>query len=449
LFRISDFGFRIFIVMRIVDLIHAKRHGRPAAAGDIRRLVEDYTSGKIPDYQVAAWLMAVCFRGLDDAELAALTDAMMRSGEVFDLSKIDGVKADKHSTGGVGDKVSLVLAPLAAACGLRVPMISGRGLGHTGGTLDKLESIPGFNVNLSGAQFRRQLARLGVAMIGQTDRFVPADKKMYALRDVTATVESIPLIAASIMSKKLAEGCEALVLDVKVGNGAFMADRRRATDLARTMIAIGRRMGRRVAALLTDMNQPTGRAIGNANEVIEAIECLKGGGPDDLRRVTLALTERMLTLGGLAGTRVAAAALIRRALDSGAALELFRKTIEAQGGDPRVIDDTRRLRLAPKDGVVLAPRAGWLSNIQTRQVGIAAAILGAGRQTTDDRIDCGVGLWYESRLGEKLEKGQSIFRARYRKAAAWAEAERLLAAALTLTEERTPPPRLILGTIDE
>ncbi len=434
--------------MRAVDLIFAKRQSQTLAEGDIRRFITDYARGTLPDYQMSAFLMAVYFKGLNADELAALTDAMMHSGEIFDLRKIPGVKADKHSTGGVGDKVSLILAPLAAACGLRVPMVSGRGLGHTGGTLDKLESIPGFNVNLTPAQFRKQLAKLGVAMIGQTDRFVPADKKMYALRDVTATVESIPLIAASIMSKKLAEGCDALVLDIKVGSGAFMTDRRRAEELARTMIGIGQKMGRKVSALLTDMNQPTGRAIGNASEVIEAIECLKGTWPSDLRQITFALTARMLTLANIAKTRSAAEALMQQALDSGAALEIFRKMIQAQSGDPNVIDHPEKLKLAPKEAVITAPHAGWLSTIQTRQIGIAAAILGAGRQTKEDKIDPSVALTMEARLGDKIEKNQPLIRARYRKESAWREAEPLLKKALTLTEQKTIPPRLLLGEIN-
>ena len=419
--------------MRAVDLIYNKRMGEALKPDEIRWLVEQYARGKTPDYQMAAWLMAVYFQGLSDDELAALTDAMMRSGEVYDFSKIQGIKADKHSTGGVGDKVSLILAPLAAACGLVVPMVAGRGLGHTGGTIDKLEAIPGFNVNLTRAQMQRQLSKIGVFIATQTDRFVPADKKLYALRDVTGTVESIPLIAASIMSKKLAEGAEVLVLDVKVGGGAFMKDQKSAKKLAATMTGIGRAMGRKVEALLTDMNQPTGWAVGNANEVIEAIGALKGNWPADLKKVTLALTARMLTLSGAARDDKAARAMMKKALSSGAALEQFRKMIEAQGGDPRVIDDTNQLPRAPKMAEITTPQNGKVTGFDTRQIGIAAALLGAGRQTKDDRIDHGAGLWVHVKIGERVEKGQPIFTVSYRKEKPWADARAILQKSFTIS----------------
>ncbi|HPK01800.1 MAG TPA: thymidine phosphorylase [Candidatus Sumerlaeota bacterium] len=430
--------------MRAVDLIHAKRQGERLDAEAIRWLIGEYVRDRIPDYQLAAWLMAVFFRGLDGDELAALTDAMLRSGEIFDWSGIEGVKADKHSTGGVGDKVSLALAPLAAACGLIVPMVSGRGLGHTGGTLDKLEAIPGFKVNLTRAQMRRQLARLGVAMMGQTDRFVPADKRLYALRDVTATVESIPLIAASIMSKKLAEGADVLVLDIKVGSGAFMKTTREARLLGRKMIDIGRKMNRRVAALLTDMNQPLGRAVGHSNEVCEAIDLLRGGGPPDLKEVTWALTARMLTLAGLARDAAAARERLDAAVASGAALDRFRRLIEWQQGDPRVVDDARRLPWARREAVVPAPATGWLTRIDTRQIGLALAALGGGRRTKEDRIDYGVGIDVERRLGDRVERGEPLFRVHYRKQRDWETARRMLTAAVTISEPRKRPPRLIM-----
>ena len=430
--------------MRAVDLIHAKRQGERLDAEAIRWLIGEYVRDRIPDYQLAAWLMAVFFRGLDGDELAALTDAMLRSGEIFDWSGIEGVKADKHSTGGVGDKVSLALAPLAAACGLIVPVVSGRGLGHTGGTLDKLEAIPGFKVNLTRAQMRRQLARLGVAMMGQTDRFVPADKRLYALRDVTATVESVPLIAASIMSKKLAEGAEVLVLDIKVGSGAFMKTTREARLLGRTMIDIGRKMNRRVAALLTDMNQPLGRAVGHSNEVCEAIELLRGGGPPDLKEVTWALTARMLTLAGLARDAAAARERLDAAVASGAALDRFRRLIEWQQGDPRVVDDARRLPWARREAVVPAPAAGWLTRIDTRQIGLALAALGGGRRTKEDRIDYGVGIDVERRLGDRVERGEPLFRVHYRKQRDWETVRRMLTAAVTISDPRKRPPRLIM-----
>jgi pyrimidine-nucleoside phosphorylase/thymidine phosphorylase len=436
--------------MRAVDLIYAKRQGEELSTEAVGWLIDGYVRGRVPDYQMAAWLMAVFYRGLSGGELRALTDAIMRSGQTFDWSAIPGPKVDKHSTGGVGDKVSLILAPLAAACGLVVPMIAGRGLSHTGGTLDKLEAIPGFNVNLDRRQMERVLRRVGAAIAGQTDRFVPADKKLYALRDVTATVESIPLIAASIMSKKLAEGCESLVLDVKVGSGAFMTTRKRARELARTMIDIGRTMGRRVAALLTDMSQPTGRAVGNANEVIEAIECLKGQAwPRDLKTITLALTGRMLTLGGVARDAKQAGLLMSKALDSGAALEKLRAMVEAQGGDARVVDDPRRLKLAPREGVIVAPRAGWLARLDTREVGRAACVLGAGRQTKEDRIDPSVGLWMEAKIGDRIERGQPLFTARYRRESVWQDARRRLTGCFELREQPVVRSRAILETLED
>ena len=344
----------------------------------------------------------------------------------------------------MGDKVSLILAPLAAACGLAVPMVSGRGLGHTGGTLDKLEAIPGFNVNLGKARMTRQLARLGVAMIGQTTRFVPADKKLYALRDVTATVESIPLIAASIMSKKLAEGANVLILDVKVGNGAFMKDAKSARQLAQTMVGIGRSMGRQVEALLTDMNQPTGSAIGNANEVIESIEGLKGNWPEDLKEVTLALTARMLILGGVAKDEAEARARMERAIGTGAALEKFREMVVAQGGDAKVIDDYGRLPEAPRKDVVKAAETGWIAGFDTRRIGVAAAVLGAGRQTKEDAIDHGVGVWVKAKIGEKVERGEAIFTVRYRKAAAWAAAKGMLEGAVKIEGKSVRKGKLII-----
>jgi pyrimidine-nucleoside phosphorylase len=434
--------------MRTVELIYRKRQGEALTADEIRALVGGHVAGTIPDYQMAAFLMAVFYRGLDADELAALTDAMMRSGETFDWSAIDGPKADKHSTGGVGDKVSLILAPLAAACGLIVPMVSGRGLGHTGGTLDKLESIPGFNVNIDKKEIGRLLRKVGVAMAGQTDRFVPADKKMYALRDVTATVESIPLIAASIMSKKMAEGCEALVLDVKAGNGAFMKTRKQARELARTMIGIGTSMGRRVEALLTDMNQPTGRAVGNANEVVESIECLRGEWPADLKTITLALTARMLVMAGIAKDKADAEKRMKTALETGAALEKFREMVEAQGGDPRVVDEPKRLKPAPREAVIAASRAGWLATFDTRGIGLAACALGAGRQTKEDKIDPAVGLTIEAKIGDRIEKGQPIFIVRYKRESAWEDVRRRLEQCCEIRETSVPKPRPILQAMD-
>jgi pyrimidine-nucleoside phosphorylase len=325
--------------MRAVDIIISKRDGRTLAREEIRFFVNGVTAGTLPDYQASALLMAILLRGMTPEETAWLTDAMVHSGIRVDLGDIPGVKVDKHSTGGVGDKTSLVLAPLAAACGVPVPMMSGRGLGHTGGTLDKLEAIPGFRVNLSLEEMKGALARVGCAMIGQTAQIAPADKKLYALRDVTGTVESIPLISASIMSKKIAEGIDALVLDVKTGSGAFMKTEADSRRLAESLVSIGNASGVTTEAIITAMDAPLGRAVGNALEVIECLDVLKGGGPPDLLEVSVALAARMLVLGQVAGDFAAAEAQVRRAIQSGAGLERFRQIIESQGGDPRVVDD--------------------------------------------------------------------------------------------------------------
>src|SRR5246127_5221051 len=344
---------------RAIDVIRKKRDGVDLTREEIESLINAYTRGDIPDYQVSAWLMAVVLRGMTRPETAALTDAMLRSGEVLDLSSLPYRKVDKHSTGGVGDKTSLVLAPLVAAAGIAVPMISGRGLGHTGGTLDKLEAIPGFNVNLSVAGVRRVLETCGCAMIGQTAEIAPADRKLYALRDVTGTVESPYLICASIMSKKLAEGIDALVLDVKTGSGAFMKTEKEAAFLAELMVETGERMGKKVVALITDMDQPLGNKIGNALEVIEVVEVLRGGGPRDLRDLCLELAAWMLHLGGAARTVEAGKQLSAELISSGKALGKFRQTVEMQGGDARVVDDTKRLPQATHTLQVLSAKAGY------------------------------------------------------------------------------------------
>lgn len=430
--------------MRAVDLIRIKREGGNLSSEEIEFLIDGYVAGEIPDYQVAAWLMAVYYNGMNAAELATLTQSMMNSGDVYDLSDIPGVKADKHSTGGVGDKVSLMLAPLAAACGAVVPMISGRGLGHTGGTLDKLEAIPGFSTNLSAARFKRQLKQIGLAMGGQTKKFVPADRKLYALRDVTCTVESIPLISASIMSKKLAEGCDVLVLDVKTGSGAFMRKQADAEKLARTMVAIGRKMGRKVSAMITDMSQPLGCAVGNANEVVESIEVLKGGGPADLVAVTRALTARMLVLGKLAKNDKEAGVQMDKAIASGAALEKFREMVETQGGDPRCVDHPEKiLPQAKKKKVITAPRSGYLTEFNTLNVGLGACVMGAGRAVVADKIDPGVGLWVRARVGDKITKGQPIYEVYYNDTKRFASAKSMLENSFKISSKRVRPPRLI------
>ena len=395
------------------ELIKAKRDGRELSAGDVRAFIAGFTAGTIPDYQMSSMCMAVFFRGLSDSELGAWTQAMLESGEVLDLSDISGIKVDKHSTGGVGDKVSLSLAPLAAACGVPVPMISGRGLGHTGGTLDKLESIPGFKVNLSVAEYRKMVREVGACLIGQTQSLAPADKKLYALRDVTGTVESLPLIASSIMSKKLAEGIDALVLDVKVGSGAFMKRLEDARLLARTMIAIGARMGRRVTALITDMDQPLGRTVGNALEVREAVDMLRGQGPSDYAEVTLALTAEMLVIGGKAKDAADARRLMAEAIRTGAAVEKLKEIVRWQGGDPAAIDDDARLPHAKAVEEVRAPSAGYVSGIECEAVGLAAGVLGAGRERVDSVIDPAVGFTLLRKVGDPVQKGEPLLRIHY------------------------------------
>jgi pyrimidine-nucleoside phosphorylase len=391
------------------QLIRAKRDGDRLADADIRAFLSGVTDGSIPDYQVAAMLMAIFFRGLDDGELATWTDGMLRSGDVLDLSAVPRAKVDKHSTGGVGDKISIPLAPAVAACGVAVPMVSGRGLGHTGGTLDKLESIPGFRVDLPVERFAQLVGELGTCLIGQTARIAPADKRLYALRDVTATVESIPLIASSIMSKKLAEGIDGLVLDCKVGAGAFMKTAERARALCAAIQAIGAAAGKRVTCVLTDMDAPIGKAIGNALEVAESIETLRGGGPADTRELTVVLGGEMLVLGGVATDGADGQARIARALDDGSALAVFRRVVAAQGGDPRVCDAPAEVlpraaavRPVPAraDGVVIA--------IDAEALGIAGLHLGAGRRTKEDAVDPATGIVVEAAVGAAVNAGQPL-----------------------------------------
>jgi pyrimidine-nucleoside phosphorylase len=393
---------------RAVDAIRKKRDGGELSNAEIQSLVNAYTRGDIPDYQVSAWLMAVVLRGMTRAETAALTDAMLHSGETLDLSSLPQKKVDKHSTGGVGDKTSLVLAPLAATAGVTVPMISGRGLGHTGGTLDKLESIPGFNVNLSVSQFRKVLETCGCAMIGQTAEIAPADRKLYALRDVTATVESPYLICASIMSKKLAEGIDALVLDVKTGSGAFMKNEEDAGFLAELMVETGERMGKQVVALITDMDQPLGNMIGNALEVVEVIEVLRGKGPEDLRQLCLHLSGWMLYLAGSSGSVAQGKQRSESLIASGEALARFRQMVQLQGGDPRAIDDPKRLPQAEYTTEVLSKDAGYVVSIQTEQIGTACVILGGGRERKEDSVDPAVGIILHKKVGDRVSKGESL-----------------------------------------
>ena len=386
-----------------VQLIRKKRDGGALEDAELRAFIGWVTAGSIPDYQIAAMMMAIFFRGLDDRELATWADAMTRSGDVIDLSHITRAKVDKHSTGGVGDKISIPLAPAVAACGVAVPMVSGRGLGHTGGTLDKLESIPGFRVDLPVELFAKLVDTIGVCLIGQTARIAPADKRLYALRDVTATVESLPLIASSIMSKKLAEGIDGLVIDCKVGRGAFMKTIEKARDLCALMKAIGERAGKRVTCVLTDMEAPIGRTIGNSLEIRESIEVLRGGGPVDTRELVGVLGGEMLVLGGVAENPHEGRKKIEAALADGRALEVFRKVVAAQGGDPRVCDSPGSVLPKPKHRDELALRAGRITSIDSEALGIAALILGAGRRTKDDQIDPSAGLVVDAYLGEVIE----------------------------------------------
>jgi pyrimidine-nucleoside phosphorylase len=393
------------LAMLWVQLVRKKRDGGALSDDEIRGFISGVTDGSIPDYQQAAMLMAVFFRGLDERELATWADAMTRSGDVLDLSSIKRAKIDKHSTGGVGDKISIPLAPAVAACGVAVPMVSGRGLGHTGGTLDKLESIPGFRVDLGVDRFAELVDKLGVCLIGQTSRIAPADKKLYALRDVTATVESLPMISCSIMSKKLSEGIDGLVIDCKVGRGAFMKTIEDARALCGLMRAIGQRAGKRVTCVLTDMNAPIGRTIGNALEIRESIEVLRGGGPVDTRELTHVLGAEMLVLGGVAKTPEEGRAKIEKALGDGSALEVFRKVVEAQGGDPRVCDSPGSVLPKPKSRDELTLRPGKITAIDSEALGIAALILGAGRRAKEDTIDPSAGLVVDAYLGEVLQAG--------------------------------------------
>jgi pyrimidine-nucleoside phosphorylase len=421
--------------MRAVDLIRQKRDGGVLDRTAIDFFVAGVTDGTLPDYQAAALLMAIVLRGMSPEETTALTDAMVRSGVRVEYPGIDGTPVDKHSTGGVGDKTSLVLAPLVAACGAYVPMMSGRGLGHTGGTLDKLEAIPGFRTGLSLDELRRALSSIGCALIGQTAEIAPADKKLYALRDVTATVESIPLICASIMSKKLAEGVGGLVLDVKTGSGAFMKTLDDSRRLAESLVAIGVRSGVRTEALITDMDAPLGRMVGNSLEVIECLETLKGRGPRDLEQLSILLAARMLMAAGLERDEPAAERRVRSVLESGAGLEKFGAIVEFQGGDPQVIDQYDRLPSAPDRHQVTAPMSGYVSAIGAEAVGRAAVALGAGRGKLDDVIDPGVGIEVMAQVGAEVRAGDTVLRVHHRGGRGLDEALPLLTGAVHIADE--------------
>src|ERR1700678_2635056 len=399
--------------MRTVDLIHRKRDAEELAPEEIEFLIEGYTSGEIPDYQMSAFLMAVYFSGMSDREVSRLTECMLRSGDTVDLSSVPGVKVDKHSTGGVGDKTSFIVAPLAAAAGVVVPMMSGRALGHTGGTLDKLESIPGFRTDLTAEELTAQLAQHGLAFIGQTERLAPADRKLYALRDVTGTVESIPLISSSIMSKKLAEGVDALVLDVKVGNGAFMKKQVDARRLAQMMVGIGRRLDKKVQALITDMNQPLGFAVGNALEVMEVSQTLQKAGPADLTRLSLELAARMIHLGKITSTLDEARKVAEDRLMDGSAYRKFKDVVAVQGGNPQALDKFELLPNATGMREILCPRTGYVSAIKAEDIGRASGMMGAGRDRKEDAIDPAVGVILEVKAGEKVEAGSVLCRLYY------------------------------------
>ena len=433
--------------MRFVDAIARKRDGLALSRAEVEAFVRGVTDGTIPDYQSSALLMAIVLRGMSDEETGWLTDAMVRSGDRVDLSDIPGVKVGKHSTGGVGDKMWIVLAPLAAACGVIVPKMSGRGLGHTGGTLDKLESIPGFRIGLSIDEFKQVLLEVGTSIIGQTTTLAPADKKLYALRDVTATVESIPLISASVMSKKLAEGSNALVLDVKCGDGAFMKDTSRARELAASMVAIGTQAGVRTEAVITDMDTPLGCAIGNSLEIIECLDTLKGTGPLDLTSVVKRLAARMVVLAGIVDDDQSAVGRVESALESGRALETFGRMIERQGGNPRVTENYSLLPSCPGRVTSNAPRDGYLTSLKAEAIGRASNVLGAGRSTVGESIDHGVGAELLAKPGDAVKKGQPLVRLHHRNRRGVDEALELCRASIVIGDE--PPPRRekVLGEV--
>jgi pyrimidine-nucleoside phosphorylase len=433
--------------MRAVDLIRQKRDGHALSADAIRAFISGVTDGSWADYQTSALLMAILLRGMTIDEATVLTDAMVRSGEKLDLSEFGGTPVDKHSTGGVGDKTSLVLAPLAAACGAIVPMMSGRGLGHTGGTLDKLEAIPGFRTRLTIDEMRGALRKTGCALIGQTDAIAPADRKLYALRDVTGTVESIPLICGSILSKKIAEGIGALVLDVKVGSGAFMKTEADARQLATWLAGIAGRNGVRTEAMLTAMDMPLGRAVGNANEVVESIETLKGRGPRDVTELSVRLAARMLVLSGRAPDDADADAQVRRALASGAALEKLRDIIAAQGGDSKVVDDYARLPAAAHREEWRAPRAGIVSRLDAERIGRAAVALGAGRDRAEAGVDPAAGIDIAAPPGSRVRAGEPVLVLACSEAARARAARALLDEAVEIGDEAPVDRPLVIDTI--
>jgi pyrimidine-nucleoside phosphorylase/thymidine phosphorylase len=435
--------------MRIVDLIRKKRDGNELTREEIQFIVSGYTQADFPDYQMSAWLMAVLLRGMSGQEIAILTEAMLRSGVTLDWSDLPGKKVDKHSTGGVGDKTSLILAPIVAAGGLLVPMISGRGLGHTGGTLDKLEAIPGFNVNLAPDKMREVLRKCGMVLVGQTEQIVPADKKMYALRDVTGTVESPALICASIMSKKIAEGIDALVLDVKTGSGAFMKKEADAVSLAELMVDTGVRMGKRMVAMITDMDQPLGMYVGNALEVIECVEVLKGGGPADLRDLSVELAAWMFHLGEKTESVDEGRKLAQRMIADGSAFEKFCEVTQLQGGDPQSLRDIKKLPQARNRREVRSRQSGYIQAIDCEQVGVASLVLGGGREKKEDSIDPAVGIVLHKKVGDAVVENEPVCMLHYNSDARLSEAESLIHSAYRIgTVKASAPAKLIRRVIE-
>ncbi len=430
----------------MVELIGEKRDGRALTADALQWIISEYTADRIPDYQLSSLLMAIVLNGMTQDELAPWTDAMLHSGDVLDLSGVSKPKVDKHSTGGVGDKISIPLAPIVAACGVAVPMMSGRGLGHTGGTLDKLESIPGFSTQIDPSDFDDQLDDIGVVMVGQTERLVPADRRIYALRDATGTVPSIPLISSSIMSKKLAEDLDGLLLDVKVGSGAFMKTVESATELATTMVGIGASHATPVTAILTNMDEPLGRMVGNANEIVESIDVLKGEGPDDVTELTKRFASEMLVLAGTA-TPASAADVVQRTIDSGSAYEVFLKLVERQGGDPSAIENTAKLPRASETATIVADRDGFIERCDAYEVGLASVRLGAGRARKEDEVDPGVGLEIGVRVGDEVGVGDVLATITYRDENTLASAKSVLGNTFVISEHPVVRDELILGEI--
>lgn len=432
--------------MRMYDIIAKKRDGHQLTRQELEFAVNGFVDGSVPDYQMSALLMAIYLKGMTEQETAELTDIMAHSGDMVDLSAIQGIKADKHSTGGVGDKTTLIITPIVAACGVKIAKMSGRGLGHTGGTVDKMESVPGTRTALEPEEFFRQVNDIGISVIGQSGNLAPADKKMYALRDVTATVSSIPLIASSIMSKKLAAGSDCILLDVKTGNGAFMKTLDDSIALAQAMVSIGWHNGRKVAALITDMDTPLGHNIGNSLEVMESVQVLKGNGPEDLTQVCYQLAANMLHLAGK-GTVEECLSMAKQAVESGAAMEKLRQMFQAQGGDVRVLDDPNQFEKAAYEYAVTAPETGYITQMDTEQVGISSVLLGAGRITKEDSIDYAAGIVLHKKTGDWVEKGECIATFYAQSQDKFQPAKELFCSALSFGQEKPVLPPLVMARI--